>query len=99
MGLRGMQGLPNLNLLLPLLQDPSRLISVFKLASNALLTFQTPHAPLKIDEPEENFPMALPTSEGGVVQVHGIPPLASTVQFPLHKGCKGKGLTITIAMQ
>ena len=39
MGLRGMQDLPNLNLLLPLLPDLSRLISVFKLASNALLTF------------------------------------------------------------
>ena len=51
MGLRGMQDLPNLNLLLPLLQDPWRLISVFKLASNALLTFQTPHAPLAIDAP------------------------------------------------
>ena len=43
--------LPNLHLLLPLLQNPSRLISVFKLASNALLTFQTPHAPLAIDAP------------------------------------------------
>ena len=51
LGLCGMQDLPNLNLLLPLLPDPSRLISVFKLASNALLTFQTPHAPLAIDAP------------------------------------------------
>ena len=60
-----MQDLPNLNLLLPLLQDPLWLIFVFKLASNALLTFQTPHAPLAIDAPQENFPMAVPTSEGG----------------------------------
>ena len=65
MGLCGMQDVPNLSLLLPLLQDPSRLISVFKLASNAHLSFQTPHAPLAIDAPYENIPMALPTSEGG----------------------------------
>ena len=51
MGLRGMQDLPNLNLNLPLLQDPSQLIFVFKLTSRALLTFQTPHAPLAIDAP------------------------------------------------
>ena len=51
MGLCGMQDLPNLNLLLPLLQDPSGLIPVFKLASNTLLTFQTPRAPLGIDAP------------------------------------------------
>ena len=35
--------------------------------------------------------MALPTSEGGAVQVHGMPPLASTFQFPLHKGVQGPG--------
>ena len=51
MVLRGMQDLPNLNLLLSLFQDPSRLVSIFKLVSNALLTFQTPHAPLAIDAP------------------------------------------------
>ena len=45
MGLRGMQDLPNLNLLLPLLQNLSRLSFVVKLASNALPTFQTPNAP------------------------------------------------------
>ena len=63
MGLRGMQDLHNLKDLLPLLQDPSRLISVFKLASSALLTFQTPRAPLALDKPSENFRMALPTSQ------------------------------------
>ena len=51
MGLRGMQDLPKPNLLLQLLQNPLRFTSVFKLASNALLTFQTPHAPLAIDAP------------------------------------------------
>ena len=27
--------------------------------------------------------------------MHEMPPLAPMVQFPLHKGCKGKGLTVT----
>ena len=83
-GLRGMQDLPNLDLPLPLLQDPSRLICAFKLAGNALLTFQTPHAPLAIDAPQENFPMALPAGAWNATACsHG--------PFPGSQGVQGQG--------
>ena len=95
MGSRGMQDLPHLNLLLPLLHDPSRLISVFKLASSPLLTNATctPRNRRTIRKLSDG------TAHKGAVQVHGIPPLAPTVQYPLHKGCKGKGLTVTATIR